>query len=289
MASVAGRGPGVRLAEPFRRTIANEVSRFVGGDEPPVERRTDGLFGPNSVAWRVHGDVTTMMIGGVSALLLQMLHPRVLAGVWDHSAFRSDMQGRLQRTAHFVAVTTYGGREQAQAAIRHVRAIHDRVRGALPDGTAYAAGDPDLLDWVHVTGATCFLAAWRRYAEPAMRQAEQDRYFDEMAVVAEALGCGRAPRDTRSARILMDTLRPELRAGTRSRQVLRTVLDQPAPSLLAEPARKLVMAAAIDLLPAWARDMHGLEQRVPSLPLRIGAIGLAQTLRWALSSRHATA
>ena len=280
---------GFRLAEPFRRTIANEVSRFIGGDQPPVERRTDGLFGPDSVAWLVHGDVTTMMIGGVSALLLQMLHPRVLAGVWDHSTFQSDMQGRLQRTARFVAVTTYGGREQAQAAIRHVRSIHDLVRGTLPDGTAYAAGDPDLLDWVHVTGASCFLAAWRRYAEPAMCQAEQDRYFSEMAVVAEALGCGQAPRDTRSAQILMDAVRPELRAGTRSRQVLRTVLDQPAPSLLVEPARKLVMAAAIDLLPAWARHMHGLEQRVPSLPLYIGTVGLAQALRWAMSSRRVPA
>ena len=276
---------GIRLAEPFRRTIANEVSRFIGGDQSPVERRTDGLFGPDTVAWRVHGDVTTMMIGGVSALLLQMLHPRVLAGVWDHSTFPSDMQGRLQRTARFVAVTTYGGREQAQAAISHVRAIHDRVRGRLPDGTAYAAGDPDLLDWVHVTGATCFLAAWCRYAEPAMRQTEQDRYFDEMAVVADALGCGRAPRDTRSARMLIDAVRPELRAGPRSRQVMRTVLDRTAPSLLAEPARKLVMAAAIDLLPAWARHMHGLERRVPSLPLHIGTLGLAQALRWAMSSR----
>src|SRR5262249_33271696 len=66
------------------------------------------LFPPSAVTRRVHSDVTTMMVGGISGLLLQMLHPAVLAGVWDHSSFRADMHGRLRRTARFVAVTTYG-------------------------------------------------------------------------------------------------------------------------------------------------------------------------------------
>jgi uncharacterized protein (DUF2236 family) len=100
--------------------------------ERPVERRDDGLFGPGSAAWRVHGDVTTMMVGGTAALLLQMLHPAVLAGVWDHSNFRADMHGRLRRTARFIALTTYGSRDEAEAAIAHVRAIHRRVTGTPP-------------------------------------------------------------------------------------------------------------------------------------------------------------
>ena len=82
--------------------IFNDTSR----GERPVQRRTDGLFGPQSVAWRVHGDVSSMMVGGVAGLLLQMLHPAVLAGVWDHSNFRADMHGRLRRTARFIALTT---------------------------------------------------------------------------------------------------------------------------------------------------------------------------------------
>ena len=102
-------------------------------DERPVVRRADGLFGPGSVTWRVHGDVTTMMVGGMAALLLQMLHPAVLAGVWDHSRFRADMQGRLRRTARFIAVTTYGSRGEAEAAIARVRSIHARITGTLPD------------------------------------------------------------------------------------------------------------------------------------------------------------
>src|SRR3546814_928207 len=120
-----------------------------------------------------------MMIGGISALLLQMLHPAALTGVLDHSSFREDMMGRLRRTARFIAVTTYGERDAAEAAIERVRAIHEDVRGHLADGTAYAASDPRLLAWVHVAEATSFLDAWIAYGEPRMTRADQDRYFAE--------------------------------------------------------------------------------------------------------------
>src|SRR5258706_7366618 len=86
------------------RALFNDQAR----GETPVVRREDGLFGPASVVWRVHGDVTTMMVGGVAALLLQMLHPAVLAGVWDHSDFRHDMLGLLRRTPRFIVLTSYG-------------------------------------------------------------------------------------------------------------------------------------------------------------------------------------
>ncbi|MCA1653450.1 MAG: DUF2236 domain-containing protein, partial [Sphingomonadales bacterium] len=82
-----------------------------------VERSANALIAPGSVAWRVHGDVATMMVGGVAALLLQMLHPAALAGVLDHSDFEGDMLGRLRRTARFIAVTTYADRNAAEAMI----------------------------------------------------------------------------------------------------------------------------------------------------------------------------
>src|ERR1700722_8457426 len=167
-------------ARPIKQAIAAQVVALFNDrarGEKPVVRRPDGLFGPGAVAWRVHGDVTSMMVGGVSGLLLQMLHPAVLAGVWDHSNFRSDMHGRLRRTARFIATTTYGSKEDAKAAIARVRAVHNHVRGTLPNGRVYAANDPSLLAWVHVTEATSFLDAWIRYAEPGMLAADQDRYF----------------------------------------------------------------------------------------------------------------
>ncbi len=105
------------------------------------------------------------------------------------------MHGRLRRTARFIALTTYGGREEAEAVIARVRHIHDRVGGILPDGTPYAANDPALLAWVHVTEVISFLNAWRRYVEPNMSASDQDRYFAEMAQVARALGAAPVPSD----------------------------------------------------------------------------------------------
>jgi uncharacterized protein (DUF2236 family) len=249
-----------------------------------VKRREDGLFGPRAVAWRVHGDVTSMMAGGVAGLLLQMLHPAVLAGVWDHSKFRADMQGRLRRTARFIALTTYGGKAEAEAVIARVRGIHGHVEGVLPDGTPYAANDPELLAWVHVTETTSFLNAWIRYAEPGMRAADQDKYFVEMAQIAEALGAAPVPRSRAQARKMLEAARPKLRSDARTREVAGLVLNQRAPSLLAEPVQALTLQAGVDLLPEWARRMHGLHSPVLTRPLvRAGTMGVARTLRWAFT------
>lgn len=273
------------LARPIKGLIAAEVAAHFSDrkrGEKPVVRRPDGLFGPRSVAWRVHGDITTMMVGGVAGLLLQMLHPSVLAGVWDHSNFRTDMQGRLRRTARFIALTTYGGQAEAEAVIARIRRIHDKVRGVLPDGTPYCANDPALLAWVHVTETTTFLNAWVRYAEPAMSSADQDRYFAEMARVGQALGADPVPRSRAEARRLIDAMRPQMRFDERTREVARLVLTRRAPTMATEPLQALTMQAGIDLLPEWARRMHRLHNPPLGRPLvRVGTLGVARTLRWA--------
>ncbi|WP_066798766.1 oxygenase MpaB family protein [Sphingomonas soli] len=270
---------------PIKRMLIAQVRKTFNDQargETPVVRQPDGLFGPQSVCWRVHGDVVTMMVGGVSALLLQMLHPAVLAGVWDHSAFRQDMLGRLRRTARFIAVTGYDSREAAESAIQKVREVHTRVKGVLPDGTPYAADDPRLLAWVHVTEAMCFLDAWIRYAEPRMTMADQDRYFAEFAIIAEKLGADPVPRSRAEAEALICGMRPELRADSRTREVARLVLEQPAPSLAARPAQKMIFQAAVDLLPPWARAMHGLSAPLLTRPMvRTGTAGMAGVFRWA--------
>jgi uncharacterized protein (DUF2236 family) len=273
-----------RLAQPVKRTIAREVVALFNDrsrGEKPVQRRPDGLFGPDAVAWTVHGDVASMMVGGIAGLLLQMLHPAVLAGVWDHSNFRSDMHGRLRRTARFIAMTTYGGPEEARAAIARVRGIHDRVTGILPDGTPYAAANPALLAWVHVTEATSFLDAWIRYADPDMPPARQDQYFREMAVIGEGLGAAPVPRSRAAAADLIEATRPALLCDARTREVARLVLTQRARNPLAEPMQRLTMQAAIDLLPPWVRRMHGLPDAGLGRPLvRAGTTGMARAIRW---------
>lgn len=264
------------LAEKVRDTFNDRAN-----GERPVQRRTDGLFGPGSVAWRVHGDVTTMMVGGIAALLLQALHPAVLAGVWDHSNFRADMHGRLRRTARFIAVTTYGGRDEAEAAIARVRKIHGRVNGTLPDGQPYAAQDPALLTWVHATETMAFLGAWIRYSEPLMSLADQDRYFAETAAVAHGLGALSVPSSRAETRDYIRGTRPHLRVDERSREVSRLILEAPASPADAIPL-KLIQRAAVDLLPAWAARMHGLQSSGLSTPfVRGGVVALAGALRWA--------
>jgi len=280
--------PRAQLPDParsFKGAITNRVVALFNDrarGEAPVLRRPDGIFGPKAVAWRVHGDVTAMLVGGISSLLLQMLHPAVLAGVWDHSNFRTDMHGRLRRTARFIALTTYGGREEAEAVIARVRGIHERVGGILPDGTPYAANDPALLAWVHVTETTSFLNAWRRYVEPGMSLADQDRYFAEMARVARALGAAPVPLDRAGARRLLDAYRPQLRTDARTREVRQLVLKAATADLLALGLQALGNQAAIDLLPEWARRMHGLPNPLVARPLvRAGTLGVAQAIRWA--------
>jgi uncharacterized protein (DUF2236 family) len=269
--------------EPAKALIRRRITALFNDaskGERPVLRRADALFAPDSVAWRVNGDIVTMMIGGVSGLLLQMLHPAVLAGVWDHSNFRSDMHGRLRRTAKFIAVTTYDHAEHGLAAIDRVRGIHDRVGGVLPDGAPYRASDPALLAWVHVTEAISFLDAWIRYAEPGMSLADQDRYFAEMARVADRLGADPVPRDRASAEALIQSMRPALRADARTREVAQLVLNQSVGAALTDAASAVIMRAGVDRLPDWARAMHGL--KTPPTPVvRAGAHCLARTLGWA--------
>lgn len=249
--------------------------------ERPVLRRADALFPPDSVAWRVNGDVVTMMIGGVSGLLLQMLHPAVLAGVWDHSDFRSDMHGRLRRTAKFIAVTTYDHADAGRAALDRVNRIHARLGGTLPDGSPYHVTDPALLAWVHVTETISFLDAWIRYAEPTMPMAEQDAYFDEMAVIGTALNAAPVPRTRAEAEALIQLYRPRLRADTRTHEVAAMVMRQTVGSPAIDRAAALIMQAGMDLMPDWARAMHRQPRTLPAPLVRAGAMSTARFIRWA--------
>ena len=271
----------------LRQAIAGQIRQLVGAGNPGRERvRTDfGLFGPGSACWKVHGDFTSMMVGGIAALFLQMLHPGALAGVWDHSNFRQDMSGRLRRTARFIAGTTYGSTAEAEALIAHVGQIHDRVAGVLPDGTAYSANDPDLLTWVHVAEVSCFLAAYLRYKDPAFPPAEQDRYYAEVAIVAEKLGATDVPKSRAAVQAYLRAIRPQLRYDHRTREVARALISQRAPSPAAAPFLALMFEAARDLLPDWAQRLHGFRAPPAGRPaVRLGVKGIGRVFRWALTN-----
>lgn len=270
----------------LRSTIRARVRHLVGSGELDLSRPPgdDGLFGPGSAPWRIHGDFTAMMIGGVSALLLQMLHPRALAGVWDHSDFRRDRHGRLKRTARFITVTTYGSTANAEAAIALVRRVHDRVSGVLPDGTPYSANDPELLTWVHVAEVDSFLRAHLRYRDPALPGEVQDAYLSDYAKVARRLGATEVPTSRRAVAEYYRAVRPQLRFDHRTRDVAAALLARSWRDPLVAPAMALMFQAGVDLLPDWAAAMH--RRRAPRLAtpaIRTASRGMGSMLRWALA------
>lgn len=271
----------------LRDSIGSEIRRIFaepGGQPIQISRQDNGLFGPQSICWQVHGDVTPMMIGGIASLLLQMLDPRVLAGVWDHSVFRQDMRGRLRRTAAFLARTTYGDRAQALGEIERIRRIHDHVRGHLPDGTPYFANDPASLAWVHVTESLCFLDAYIRYRKPHMSLRDRDRYFAEMAQIGRLLGADPVPMSYREAQQMVRRARPGLRFDARTREIADLLMNQPPSTPRLAPFHVMTMQAGVDLLPRWARSMHGLSISLPArLAVRGGTTGMAAITRWALA------
>ncbi len=269
----------------LRQSIETQIRGLMSAS-PDARRIPDaegdaGLFGPASACWRVHGDFTTMMVGGTAALLMQMLHPVALAGVWDHSNFRQDMLGRLRRTARFITWTTYGPTADAEAAIAQVRKVHDRVKGTTPDGRVYSAHDPDLLTWIHVAEVWCFLRAYMVHRDPTFSPAEQDRYFAETALVARKLGARDVPDSRATVQAYLAAMQPALRYDERTRAVAEALLEQPIPDNRIRPFVRLIFDAARELLPDWAAGLHGFARR-GGAATRLGVQGLGGVMRWAL-------
>ncbi|MHA7818977.1 MAG: oxygenase MpaB family protein [Erythrobacter sp.] len=266
----------LKLVEQVRGTF-NDRS----GGQKPVPPSDKALFERDTPIRMVHADIVGMMTGGVRALLLQMLHPHALQGVLDHSNFREDMHGRLQRTARFIAVTTFGHRDEAMKAIDRVNRIHAKVGGVLPDGSPYSATNPRTLAWVHVTEAQSFLAGYLRHVRPDMPGSAQDEYYRQFAVIARALGADPVPETRREAEALFRELRTDLRPSPEAREVARLVLSQ-RPKNTPPAIQRIIGAEAVAMLPDWARSMLRLQRPVlTSLPARAATWGMGRTLRWA--------
>jgi uncharacterized protein (DUF2236 family) len=160
------------------------------------------------------------------------------------------------------------------------------VSGTLPDGTDYRATDPWLLSWVHVAGAINFLDGWRRYGEPGMSLADQDTYFAESGEIARLLDADPVPQTRAEAERLIAQFRSELRADQRSRDFRDLVLKAPVQSAAQAPIQALIMNAAVDLMPEFAREMQGLSKPVLPPMVRSATFGLASTIRWAFAGEN---
>lgn len=259
------------------RAVFNDVD----AGEQPVPPSDDAYFMKDTPIRLVHADAVSMMIGGIRSLLLQMLHPHALQGVLDHSDFRQDMHGRLRRTAKFIAVTTFGHRDEADRMIAKVNHIHTQVNGVLPDGAPYSAQDPETLAWVHVAEAVSFLEAYLHYVRPGMSRADQDEYFRQFALIAGKLGADPVPQNRREAEQLMRHFRDQLKPSPEAKEVAQLVLTQ-RPKGTPPGVQQMLGTAAVDLLPPYARSMLRLESPgLRVLPAKIAAHAAGRTLRWA--------
>jgi uncharacterized protein (DUF2236 family) len=245
-------------------------------------------FGPDDAIRRVHGDAS-MFVGGLTALLLQSWHPLAMAAVAAHSGYRGDPWGRLQRTSTFIATTTFGTVAHAEQVIATVRGIHDSISGVTSDGLPYAASDPHLLRWVHVTEAHAFLTAHQRYGARPLDAAGCDAYVAQGARVGHGLGAEELPETAAGLRDALDEYLPELRGTPEAREAARFLLVQPPIPLPARVPYGVLSAAAIAGLPRAARRPLAL----PDLPwfdatvARAGGHAVTRAIRWALAAQPA--
>ena len=264
--------------------------RVAGPDGAALAARIHGApgprwFEPDSEIVRVHADAS-MFIGGIRALLLQTLHPAAMRAVSEHSGYRGDMWGRLNRTSRFLAVTTFGTAEDAQQSIDIVKSIHARVTGTMADGTPYAASDPHLLMWVHIAEIDSFLLAHQVYGKDPLDQAGRDAYVAQTGEVARRLGVIDPPTTEAELRSVLASYQPELRGSPEAREAVRYLLFKPPLPLAARAPYGVLVAAGVGLMPRWSR----LPLRLPWLPVSertvVRALGgiATGTIRWAMGA-----
>jgi len=243
------------------RMPSSNGHRHGHGDE--AEDRDPGWFGPDSVTWRVHAD-TSMLVAGMTAFALQTLHPRAMAGVWDHSAFGGDFFGRTRRTGEFVQGVVYDPAAAAQRRCDVLSRIHTKVVGHTPDGQPYSAGDPDLLEWVHVTEYLAIASANRRFAAHPMTRAELDTYVAEVARVGCAVGVVEPPRTWADLDAALRRHAPALAVGEQAATAVRYLENPPFLPAAARPPWRAVWAGAMACLPPLGRTL--LRTSEPPLP-----------------------
>jgi uncharacterized protein (DUF2236 family) len=278
-------------ADRVRGRIGAAIFERVVGPPDPVRKRPpdrssgERWFAADRPIRQVHSD-SAMFVGAIRALMLQSLHPLAMAAVADHSDYRGDPWGRLQRTSYFVGITTFGRIEEAQQAIARVQAVHEHVTGTAPDGRAYAASDPHLLTWVHIAEADSFLRAHSCFGSRPLDQAGRDGYVADMARIGAELGVPDPPRTEAELADRIRAYRPELAATAEAREAARFLLLRPPLPVIARAPYGVLAAAAVSLLPGWARRPLYL----PRLPVtekifvRPAGHAMVHAIQWAITA-----
>ncbi len=269
------------------RTVQNAVVSAMTGlfshGPNPLENTLDhrgdpGLLGPESVSWRVLGDAS-VFVGGIRALVVQSAHPEVVAGVEEHSAYRTDPLGRLSRTSVYVTETTYGALPEVEAAVQVVHQAHRPVTGTSERGLAYSAGRPEMAAWVHNVLTDSFLAAYQAFGPEPLSTVDADRFVAEQTRIGELLGATPLP-DT--AGELADWIvgHPDRQATSAQRNAIGFLRSPP----LSPPVRigyRILFDAALTTIPTPLRSQ--LDVQPSAVADRVGATTTG-ALRWALGA-----
>ena len=227
-----------------------------------------GLFGPDSMTWRVHAD-PVFPIAGVRALIMQALHPLTMAAVAQQRGFEEDFWGRLERTGQYVSALTYAPEATALRTAAKVRGIHRRIRGTDPDtGASFRLDRPDLLLWVHCCEVDSFLTTARRAGAPISPQ-DADDYLREQVLAATLIGIPEqmVPSSVAGMAQYFRHIRPQLKLTDDATRAVKALITPPMPKRVrlltpARPAWASLAGMAFALMPSWARRMY----RMPGLP-----------------------
>jgi uncharacterized protein (DUF2236 family) len=216
------------------------------------------LLSPDSVSWRVFKNPLSLFIGGVAGVIMQLAEPRVRTGVWEHTTFRMDPMRRVRRTGLAAMATIYAARSTAEAVIARVRQMHESVAGTTPSGQPYRANNPGLLSWVQGTAAHGFLQAYHAYVQP-LSPAERDRYYAEGVGAAVLFGATAAPHSEAEVETMFAPMAGRLERSEIVLEFLAIMRSAPILPWLLRPAQHLLVRAAVDLIPSWARTILELE------------------------------
>lgn len=231
------------------------------GDSKPfdftVPEGEPALAAPDSVSWRIFKNPVSLFVGGVAAVILELAEPRVRTGVWEHSSFRTRPAHRLSRTGLAAMITVYGPRSEAERMIAGVRRAHERVRGHTPDGAAYAANDEDLLNWVQATAGFGFLEAYRRFVAPVAPE-DADKAYAEARPAARLYGALGAPTSEAELEAMFAAWACRLERSDIVFEFLSLMRSAPVLPAPLRPMQRLMVRAAADMTPLWAREILGL-------------------------------
>jgi uncharacterized protein (DUF2236 family) len=277
-----------------KRYIAEDFSSQVGRHDQReifAEPTGDpGLIGSGSVSWELHSDVSAVATAGIASIVLELLHPSVMAGVGQQSRYREQPYRRAQTTFGWVVTTTFGSTASAERLIERVKRMHARINGVRPDGRPYRALDPELIAWVHTCIPWGVMTAYERFNR-SLSDAEKDSYLAEQSVVGLMSGADEVPTTVAELEAFVEHMRPKLEVGALTREFFDFLIDGPLgplvpPGPLGRPFKRFQVESGMSLAPRWAQEMAGFDrpQIVQRLMQAPSMHAYARALRWSFGT-----